>query len=62
MRKVTCIICDTDVMLDENTLLAKQLQNNPIRTFMCDECKSRLDTPRQRPSKPYYHETKSHDA
>ncbi|QLK85744.1 DUF2197 domain-containing protein [Staphylococcus sp. 17KM0847] len=48
MRRVTCIICDTEVLLDENTLLAKRLKNNPIRTFMCDECKSRLDTPRQR--------------
>ncbi|WP_126925457.1 DUF2197 domain-containing protein, partial [Staphylococcus epidermidis] len=23
------------------------LKNNPIRTFMCDDCKSRLDTPKQ---------------
>ncbi|EJD5693614.1 DUF2197 domain-containing protein [Staphylococcus pseudintermedius] len=49
MRKVTCIICDTEVLLDENTRLAKRLKNNPIKTFMCDECKSRLDTPKQHP-------------
>lgn len=48
MRKVTCIICDTEVLLDEKTRLAKRLKNNPIKTFMCDECKSRLDTPKQR--------------
>ncbi|WP_105995693.1 DUF2197 domain-containing protein [Staphylococcus agnetis] len=48
MRKVTCIICDTEVLLDENTLIAKRLKHNPIQTFMCDECKSRLDTPKQR--------------
>ena len=24
------------------------VRNNPIRTFMCDDCKSRLDTPKQR--------------
>ncbi|MDU4744354.1 MAG: DUF2197 domain-containing protein, partial [Staphylococcus epidermidis] len=24
-----------------------RLKNNPIRTFMCDDCKSRLDTPKQ---------------
>ncbi|AVP36780.1 DUF2197 domain-containing protein [Staphylococcus felis] len=47
MRKVTCILCNTEVLLDENTLLAKQLKNNPIKTFMCDECKSRVDTPKQ---------------
>ncbi|TYK42199.1 DUF2197 domain-containing protein, partial [Staphylococcus pseudintermedius] len=34
MRKVTCIICDTEVLLDENTRLAKRLKNNPIKTFM----------------------------
>lgn len=42
------MICDTEVLLDENTRLAKRLKNNPIKTFMCDECKSRLDTPKQR--------------
>ncbi|UXR78977.1 MULTISPECIES: YlaI family protein [unclassified Staphylococcus] len=61
MRKVTCVICDTEVLLDENTLLSKRLKNNPIRTFMCDECKSRLDTPRQRPAQSLSTE-KSHDA
>ncbi|MBI5975824.1 DUF2197 domain-containing protein [Staphylococcus canis] len=48
MRKVTCILCDTEVLLDEHTLLAKQLRNHPIKTFMCDECKSRVDTPKQK--------------
>lgn len=48
MRQVQCIICDTKVFIDENTVEAKRLRNNPIRTFMCDDCKSRLDTPRQR--------------
>ncbi|CAL27646.1 DUF2197 domain-containing protein [Staphylococcus carnosus] len=48
MKKVQCIICDTEVLIDENTLEAKQLNNNPIRTFMCGECKSRLDVPKQR--------------
>ncbi|WP_086429612.1 DUF2197 domain-containing protein [Staphylococcus cornubiensis] len=52
MRKVTCMICDTEVLLDEKTRLAKRLKNNPIKTFMCDECKSRLDTPKQRPYTP----------
>ena len=47
MRKVTCIICDTEVYIDERTLEAKRLRNDPIHTFMCDECKSRLDTPKQ---------------
>lgn len=51
MRKVTCIICDTEVLLDEDTLIAKRLKNNPIQTFMCDECKSRLDTPKHRSNK-----------
>ncbi|ANZ33671.1 DUF2197 domain-containing protein [Staphylococcus carnosus] len=48
MKKVQCIICDTEVLIDENTLESKQLNNNPIRTFMCGECKSRLDVPKQR--------------
>ena len=39
---------ETKVFIDENTLEAKRLRNNPIRTFMCDDCKSRLDTPKQR--------------
>ncbi|AKS73966.1 hypothetical protein RN70_08655 [Staphylococcus schleiferi] len=47
MWKVKCVICDTEVLLDEHTRLAKRLKNNPIKTFMCDECKSRLDTPKQ---------------
>ncbi|WP_341776283.1 DUF2197 domain-containing protein [Staphylococcus hyicus] len=56
MRKEKCIICDTEVLLDENTLIAKRLKNNPIQTFMCDECKSRLDTPKHRlyPSHHYH--------
>lgn len=33
MRKVTCILCNIEVLLDENTLLAKQLKNNPIKTL-----------------------------
>ncbi|MCD8914498.1 MULTISPECIES: DUF2197 domain-containing protein [Staphylococcus] len=48
MRKVQCILCDTEVLIDENTLEAKQLKNHPMRTFMCEECKSRLDVPKQR--------------
>ena len=48
MLEVQCIICETIVFIDENTLEAKRLRNNPIRTFMCDDCKSRLDTPKQR--------------
>lgn len=51
MRKVTCIICDTEVYIDERTLEAKRLRNDPIHTFMCDECKIRLDTPKQRRQK-----------
>lgn len=47
MVPVKCIICDTTVHIDENTVGAKRLRNNPIRTFMCDDCKSRLDTPKQ---------------
>lgn len=54
MDKVHCIVCDTEVLIDENTLEAKQLRNNPIRTFMCADCKSRLDVPRQRHN---YYET-----
>ena len=49
MREVQCIICDRKVFIDEATVEAKRLQNNPIRTFMCDDCKSRLDKPKQRP-------------
>ncbi|AQM40330.1 MULTISPECIES: DUF2197 domain-containing protein [Staphylococcus] len=48
MIKVQCIICDTEVFIDQNTLEAKRLRNDPMHTFMCDECKSRLDTPKQR--------------
>ncbi|MCI2947340.1 YlaI family protein [Staphylococcus caledonicus] len=48
MREVQCIICDTKVLIDENTVEAKRIRNNPIKTFMCDDCKSRLDTPKQR--------------
>ncbi|MBC3014254.1 hypothetical protein KV47_02050 [Staphylococcus haemolyticus] len=48
MREVQCIICDTKVLIDEHTVEAKRLRNNPIRTFMCDDCKSRLDRPKQR--------------
>lgn len=51
MREVQCIICDTNVLIDENTVEAKRLRNNPIRTFMCDDCKSRLDRPKQRLNK-----------
>ena len=47
MRKVQCIICDTKGFIDEHTVEAQRLKNNPIRTFMCDDCKSRLDTPKQ---------------
>ena len=50
MRDVQCIICDTKVLIDERTVEAKRLRNNPIKTFMCSDCKSRLDTPRQRPN------------
>ncbi|OMG43645.1 DUF2197 domain-containing protein, partial [Paenibacillus macerans] len=31
MRKVQCIICDTKVFIDEHTVEAKRLKNNPIR-------------------------------
>ncbi|HBG3134372.1 TPA: YlaI family protein [Staphylococcus aureus] len=48
MRQVQCIICDAKVFIDERTTESKRLKNNPIRTFMCDDCKSRLDTPKQR--------------
>ena len=48
MIKVQCIICDTTAFIDENTLEAKRLRNDPMHTFMCDECKSRLDRPKQR--------------
>ncbi|UDI78616.1 DUF2197 domain-containing protein [Staphylococcus taiwanensis] len=48
MREVQCMICDSKVLIDENTVEAKRLRNNPIRTFMCDDCKSRLDKPKQR--------------
>ncbi|WP_412520151.1 DUF2197 domain-containing protein [Staphylococcus simulans] len=48
MIKVQCIICDTEVLIDENTLEAKQLRNHPMRTFMCEDCRSRLDVPKQR--------------
>ena len=48
MREVQCIICDRKVFIDE-AVEAKRLQNNPIRTFMCDDYKSRLDKPKQRP-------------
>ncbi|MHD0398060.1 DUF2197 domain-containing protein [Staphylococcus simulans] len=48
MIKVQCMICDTEVLMDENTLEAKQLRNHPMRTFMCEDCKSRLDVPKQR--------------
>lgn len=34
--------------MDENTLEAKQLRNHPMRTFMCEDCRSRLDVPKQR--------------
>ena len=50
MLEVQCIICATKVFIDERTVEAKRLRNNPIRTFMCDDCKSRLDTPKQRKS------------
>ena len=39
MIKVQCIICDTEVFIDQNTLEAKRLRNDPMHTFMCDECK-----------------------
>lgn len=48
MMTVQCIICDTKVLIDKNTLEAKRLRNDPMHTFMCDECKSRLDSPKQR--------------
>ncbi|HCG2489745.1 TPA: DUF2197 domain-containing protein [Staphylococcus aureus] len=48
MRQVQCIICEAKVFIDERTTESKRLKNNPIRTFMCDDCKSRLDTPKQR--------------
>ncbi|MGV3243684.1 DUF2197 domain-containing protein [Staphylococcus sp. 11261D007BR] len=60
MRKVTCILCDTEVLLDENTLLAKRLKNNPIKTFMCDECKSRVDSPKQRPRDAHFQQNHHH--
>ena len=48
MIKVQCIICDTEVLMDENTLEAKQLRNHPMRTVRCEDCRSRLDVPKQR--------------
>ncbi|MGV3125431.1 DUF2197 domain-containing protein [Staphylococcus epidermidis] len=47
MRKVQCIILDNKVFIDEHTVDAKLLKNKPIRNFMCDDCKSRIDTPKQ---------------
>ncbi|EKU46175.1 DUF2197 domain-containing protein [Staphylococcus massiliensis] len=48
MYKVKCIICDTEVMIDDETLEAKRLKNNPIKTYMCPDCKHKLDRPKSK--------------
>ncbi|WP_436878353.1 DUF2197 domain-containing protein [Mammaliicoccus sciuri] len=48
MMKVKCIICDSVVNLDSKSKEAKRLRNHPIRTFMCDDCKARLDKPKSK--------------
>ncbi|MGV1143383.1 DUF2197 domain-containing protein [Staphylococcus aureus] len=53
MRQVQCVIVDAKVFIDERTTESKQLENNPIRTFMCDDCKSRLDTPEKQRAQHY---------
>ncbi|WP_394812753.1 DUF2197 domain-containing protein [Mammaliicoccus sciuri] len=46
IMKVKCIICDSIVNLDSKSKEAKRLRNHPIHTFMCDDCKERLDKPK----------------
>lgn len=41
--KVTCMLCDQEQYLDPNSFLAKQLQNHPLKTYLCEECKTRIE-------------------
>ena len=39
MIKVQCIICDTEVFIDQNTLEAKRLRNDPMHTLCATNVK-----------------------
>ncbi|WP_084213542.1 YlaI family protein [Thermicanus aegyptius] len=40
--KAICFLCEKTVRLDDNSLLAKKLRNNPLKTYLCNECRERI--------------------
>lgn len=40
--KVICMLCDKEEYLDATSFLAKQYQNHPLKTYLCEECKTRI--------------------
>ena len=40
--KAQCMICDDIVELSEDSLLAKRLKYNRIKSYLCDECYTRI--------------------
>lgn len=41
--RVKCVICDGIEQLPDHAPLAKKLRNRPIHTFMCNDCKIRIE-------------------
>lgn len=40
--KATCVLCQETHEINDQTLIAKQLKNRPIHTFMCKSCHERI--------------------
>ncbi|KKB39209.1 YlaI family protein [Bacillus thermotolerans] len=40
--RVKCILCEKIEKIDDELLIAKQLRNRPIHTYMCPECQERI--------------------
>ncbi|MDF2556194.1 MAG: hypothetical protein K0R71_22 [Bacillales bacterium] len=40
--RAKCCLCDTIDTLDDDTLIAKQLLNRPVHTYMCKSCSERI--------------------
>lgn len=42
MMKTQCMICEKIEEIDGDSLLAKKLKYNRIRSYLCDECYKRI--------------------
>ncbi|MFC3884252.1 YlaI family protein [Bacillus songklensis] len=41
--RVKCVLCDKIESIEDETLLAKRLRNRPIHTYMCADCRDRIE-------------------